>query len=337
MPAAWLLLPDIVCLWPLLRLATAAWPPPPGCWHCCSRSRLHARFRRLLCTIVRRVCGAPVHSVGRLGASQTSQTALMLLLRWLSAVLTMLLAHVKAAFASDNGRAITPPRGWRSWWAACAAAAPAACALLLLLLPPSTICPPALLRGRPHWKVLDFFRNQYQARINQTIMESNMRGLASRHRPGGRSLADLGYTDAGLDDGWQLCNPRPTSTNPHAFHTPAGAPIVDTLIFPDFVAMNKLAHSLNLTSGWCGARRDSLPRSCPSVRTHARAPSLSCCPAFGRYGNNCNCGPTARNGCSEGDHNGCTGVECYAGDVNAAMVGHVQPLHPHLEHAAPPR
>eukprot|EP01047_Picozoa_sp_COSAG01_P000958 COSAG01_NODE_19_length_39011_cov_38.134968_32_plen_208_part_00 len=205
-----------------------------------------------------------MHSVGRLGASQTSQTALMLLLRWLSAVLTMLLAHVKAAFASDNGRAITPPRGWRSWWAACAAAAPAACALLLLLLPPSTICrprparPPSLEGGGDD-RAVGFCRNQYQARINQTIMESNMRELASRHRPGGRSLADLGYTDAGLDDGWQLCNPRPTPANPHAFHTPAGAPIVDTLIFPDFVAMNRLAHSLNLTSGWCaGARRDRL-------------------------------------------------------------------------------
>ena len=37
-------------------------------------------------------------------------------------------------------------------------------------------------------------------------------------------------------------------------------------------------------------------------------------------GNNCNCGPTPRNGCSEGDHNGCTELSCYAGDVNATLA-----------------
>ena len=56
----------------------------------------------------------------------------------------------------------------------------------------------------------------------------------------------------GLDDGWQLCNLHVTPANPHAFHTPLGAPIVDTAIFPDLAAMNALAHSLNLTSGWYG-------------------------------------------------------------------------------------
>lgn len=159
--------------------------------------------------------------------------------------ITLLAVVFRAVTASDNGRATTPPAGWRSW-------------------------------------------NQYQGRINQGIMESNMRALASRNRKGGLSLAELGYTDAGLDDGWQLCNQHPNPADPHAFHTPLGAPVVDTTIFPDFAAMNRLAHSLNLTSGW--------------------------------YGNNCNCGPTPRNGCSEGDHNGCTGLECYAGDVNATIA-----------------
>ena len=32
------------------------------------------------------------------------------------------------------------------------------------------------------------------------------------------------------------------------------------------------------------------------------------------------CGPTSRNGCSEGNHDGCTGLECYAGDVNATLA-----------------
>ena len=69
-------------------------------------------------------------------------------------------------------------------------------------------------------------QNQYQARIDQGVMESSFRAIASRDRPGGLSLADLGYNDVGLDDGWQLCNQRVSPENPHAFHTLAGAPIV---------------------------------------------------------------------------------------------------------------
>ena len=101
-------------------------------------------------------------------------------------------------------------------------------------------------------------QNQYQARIDQAAMEANFRALA-QPRAGGLSLAALGYTDAGLDDGWQLCNQHATPANPHAYHTPSGAPVVDTEIFPDFAAMNRLAHSLNLTSGWCKSERALFP------------------------------------------------------------------------------
>lgn len=152
------------------------------------------------------------------------------------------------AVSSNNGRALTPPMGWRCW-------------------------------------------NQYQGRINQRIMESSYRSLASTSDypavAGKRiSLRDLGYSDAGLDDGWQLCNHNLTEADPYTYHTPpgtGGAPVVDLEIFPDMAAMNALAHSLNLTSGW--------------------------------YGNNCNCGPTPRNGCSDT----CDTVECFAGDVNATL------------------
>ena len=96
-------------------------------------------------------------------------------------------------------------------------------------------------------------------------MEANFRALA-QPRAGGLSLAALGYTDAGLDDGWQLCNQHATPANPHAYHTPSGAPVVDTEIFPDFAAMNRLAHSLNLTSGWCKSERALFPRSLSLTR-----------------------------------------------------------------------
>jgi len=160
----------------------------------------------------------------------------------------MLTVLLPLALASDNGRAQRPPMGWRCW-------------------------------------------NQYQGRINQAIMESSFRLLASPSEfppveGAATSLRELGYSDAGLDDGWQLCNHEVTPANTYTYHTPpgtGGAPVVDTTIFPSFSKMNALAHSLNLTSGW--------------------------------YGNNCNCGPTPRNGCSDT----CDAVECFAGDVNTTL------------------
>ena len=100
----------------------------------------------------------------------------------------MLTVLLPLALASDNGRAQRPPMGWRCW-------------------------------------------NQYQGRINQAIMESSFRLLASPSEfppveGAATSLRELGYSDAGLDDGWQLCNQRVSPENPHAFHTLAGAPIV---------------------------------------------------------------------------------------------------------------
>jgi len=64
------------------------------------------------------------------------------------------------------------------------------------------------------------------------------------------SLLDLGYTDVGLDDAWQLCGSY--GPNHNTYHDETGAPVVDTSIFPDFKAMTNFAHSLNLTAGWYG-------------------------------------------------------------------------------------
>ena len=158
---------------------------------------------------------------------------------WVAAVILPL------ASCSDNGRAGTPPQGWRSW------------------VRPLRPSPPTPF---PHSRPAGGARqNQYQARIDQAAMEANFRALA-QPRAGGLSLAALGYTDAGLDDGWQLCNQHATPANPHAYHTPSGAPVVDTEIFPDFAAMNRLAHSLNLTSGWCKSERALFPRSLSLTR-----------------------------------------------------------------------
>ena len=67
-----------------------------------------------------------------------------------------------ATLSADDGLALTPPRAWRSW-------------------------------------------NQFNGAVTQADVERALHGLADRSRlVDGKptSLADLGYTDAGIDDGW---------------------------------------------------------------------------------------------------------------------------------------
>ena len=94
-----------------------------------------------------------------------------------------LLAAVAVAATSrgvagiDNGLGIVPARGWRSW-------------------------------------------NEFGDDINQATIEAQMAAMVSRKRTVGgvpTSLADLGFRDAGIDDGWQMCNSGPGGNGfPHA-------------------------------------------------------------------------------------------------------------------------
>ena len=66
----------------------------------------------------------------------------------------------------NNGLARTPPLGWRSW-------------------------------------------NCYWFDVNQTIMKEVVDALLDKSRTVNgvaTSLAEIGYSDAGIDDGWQHCN-----------------------------------------------------------------------------------------------------------------------------------
>ena len=50
--------------------------------------------------------------------------------------------------------------------------------------------------------------NLYGANVNQSLIQSIMKGMTSRKRNvNGKptSLCDLGYCDVGLDDNWQEC------------------------------------------------------------------------------------------------------------------------------------
>jgi hypothetical protein len=116
--------------------------------------------------------------------------------------------------------------------------------------------------------------NQYQGRISQAIFEANVRVIADRSRTvDGRpqSLADVGYTDVGLDDGWQKCG----SYGPAAYryHSASGAPVIDEGEFPNMTAMVELAKSFNLTAGWygnaCGCRDGCCSDHCDTIECFA--------------------------------------------------------------------
>jgi alpha-galactosidase len=80
-----------------------------------------------------------------------------------------------------------------------------------------------------------------------------MDGMVSRKRTVNgvpTSLLDLGYSDVGLDDAWQLCGQYGPDKN--TYHDETGKPVVDSNLFPDFKEMTDYAHSLSLTAGWYG-------------------------------------------------------------------------------------
>jgi hypothetical protein len=75
--------------------------------------------------------------------------------------------------------------------------------------------------------------------ISQDIIEGNMRLLADCSR--GVSLADLGYSDAGIDDGWQKCGSY--GPNEYRYHDGAGAPVVDEGKFPSMTSLTELVRT----------------------------------------------------------------------------------------------
>jgi len=119
-------------------------------------------------------------------------------------------AVFELAFAINNGKGITPPMGWRSW-------------------------------------------NLFGDKVDQDLIQKQMEGMVSRKRTVNgvpTSLADLGYTDVGLDDAWQLCGSY--GPNSYTYHEENGSPVIDYSKFPDFAGMTSYAHSLGLTAGWYG-------------------------------------------------------------------------------------
>eukprot|EP00483_Globobulimina_turgida_P008395 UN08412 len=116
--------------------------------------------------------------------------------------------HIRITSSLDNGLARKPPLGWRSWNAF----------WFYIDQPTITACVDALLDK------------------SRTVND-----VAT-------SLADIGYNNAGVDDGWQLC-----SDKGNYFHNdtaPNGWPLVNTNLFPDVSGMIQQAHSKKIGINW---------------------------------------------------------------------------------------
>ena len=65
------------------------------------------------------------------------------------------------------------------------------------------------------------------------------------------SLLGLGYTRAGVDDGWQDCASYTVEpSGSPAFHDEHGTPIVNTTKFPDLKSLSAYASSKSVLLGW---------------------------------------------------------------------------------------
>ena len=93
----------------------------------------------------------------------------------------------------DNGLATTPPMGWRSW-------------------------------------------NCFHGEVSAAKVERIVDAVTNRSRTVAgvpTSLADLGYTHVGVDDGWQACQ----TGKDCSFHAADGTPLVNASKFPDLGAL----------------------------------------------------------------------------------------------------
>ena len=87
--------------------------------------------------------------------------------------------------------------------------------------------------------------------VDEGKMMATMDALTDRSR-GGVSLADLGFSDAGLDAGFEDCSARKVGGRP-AFHSPDGRVLVDKHKFASGLgAMVEYGHKKGLTVSWYG-------------------------------------------------------------------------------------
>ena len=124
-----------------------------------------------------------------------------------------LAALTGVALANDNGKAKSPPLGWRSW---------------------------------------NLYGANVDQKLIESVMDGMVeRKRMDWHTGKPISLCDIGYCDVGLDDNWQACKSPDAATGMN-YHDKDGNPLVNYDRFPSFNNMTDHAHGLGLTSGWYG-------------------------------------------------------------------------------------
>ena len=123
------------------------------------------------------------------------------------------------AAALDNGLALTPPLGWRSW-----------------NFFQGAISDP-LIRG------------QVDALLTKRAVRDCAAPDICTEAP--LSLVELGYDHVGIDDGWQACDSYTTSDGSPAFHDATGKVNVNLTLFPDLKALTAYAAAKEVKLGWC--------------------------------------------------------------------------------------
>ena len=123
------------------------------------------------------------------------------------------------------------------------------------------------------WRPWNSFRNNIDQETQQLISDA----LAVRNRTvagesGLVSLFDLGYSDVGIDEGWEFIGPKNRS-----MHDKEGNPLIDLSTFPNLTALADHVHSNNQTISWylnsCafgGPKNDSLTNYEGDVRALIR-------------------------------------------------------------------
>ena len=140
-----------------------------------------------------------------------------------SIILSVMALVSQVVTANDNGVALTPPLGWRSW-----------------NLYGGSMTQEKMISimdgvAAKRWKLVrqDINDNYDDDESTDTLV----------------SLCDIGYCDVGLDDVWQDCNTQYAAEGMH-YHDQNGYPIVNKVKFPSMVQMTNYGHAFNLTVGW---------------------------------------------------------------------------------------
>eukprot|EP01083_Nonionella_stella_P077545 211808_1 len=123
-------------------------------------------------------------------------------------LLVIVFLTIDNVLSLNNGLARTPPLGWRSW-------------------------------------------NCYWFDIDQTLIQNVMTALLDKSRSVNgiaTSLAEIGYNNAGIDDGWQHCNAYEKLF--HNNSAPNGWPVLNKTLFPDLPGLIKYAHDNKLGVNW---------------------------------------------------------------------------------------